>query len=88
MVITAISPNVVVTVMLRLKELKLGLNNGIHTVIYATTTFNDVIAIFIFGVILGTVFSKGESNLNLYMNVHRYTSIFTAFPRSISENFS
>lgn len=65
LVITAISPNVVVTVMLRLKELKLGLNNGIHTVIYATTTFNDVIAIFIFGVILGTVFSKGSTTEQL-----------------------
>lgn len=60
LVITAISPNVVVTVMLKLKEERLGLNNGIHTLIYATTTFNDVLAIFLFGVFLGAAFSQGN----------------------------
>lgn len=60
LVITAVSPNVVVTVMLKLKEQKLGLNNGIHTLIYATTTCNDVVAIFTFGVILGVIFNPGK----------------------------
>ncbi|XP_075146265.1 na[+]/H[+] hydrogen antiporter 2 [Haematobia irritans] len=61
LVVTAVSPNVVVTVMLKLKEDRLGLNNGIHTLIYAMTTCNDVVAIFVFGVINGVVFSTGGS---------------------------
>uniref|UniRef100_T1PB99 Sodium/hydrogen exchanger family protein n=1 Tax=Musca domestica TaxID=7370 RepID=T1PB99_MUSDO len=61
LVVTAVSPNVVVTVMLKLKEDRLGLNNGIHTLIYAMTTCNDVVAIFVFGVINGVIFSSGGS---------------------------
>ncbi|XP_053669409.1 sodium/hydrogen exchanger 9B2 [Anopheles marshallii] len=57
---TAISPNVVVTVLLRLKEERLGLNKGIHTLIIAMTSCNDVLAIFLFGVILGVIFSTGD----------------------------
>lgn len=60
MVITAVSPNVVVTVMLKLKEDRLGLNSGIHTLIYAMTTCNDVLAIFLFGIFCGVIFSTGE----------------------------
>ncbi|XP_065372260.1 sodium/hydrogen exchanger 9B2 [Calliphora vicina] len=60
LVITAVSPNVVVTVMLKLKEERLGLNSGIHTLIYAMTTCNDVVAIFLFGVFCGVIFSTGS----------------------------
>lgn len=58
-IITAISPNVVVTVVLSLKEQKLG-SNVIHTIILAVTTFNDVLAIFCSGVLLGVIFSTGN----------------------------
>ncbi|KRG02350.1 sodium/hydrogen exchanger 9B1 isoform X1 [Drosophila mojavensis] len=57
LVITAVSPNVVVTVMLKLKEDRLGLNSGIHTLIYAMTTCNDVVAIFLFGAVISMIFS-------------------------------
>ncbi|KAL7016834.1 hypothetical protein ACKWTF_010154 [Chironomus riparius] len=60
LVVTAISPNVVVTILLKLKEERLGLNKGIHTVIIAVTSCNDVIAIFLFGVLLGIAFSTGN----------------------------
>ncbi|XP_030376681.1 sodium/hydrogen exchanger 9B1-like isoform X1 [Scaptodrosophila lebanonensis] len=60
LVITAVSPNVVVTVMLKLKEERLGLNNGIHTLIYAMTTCNDVVSIFLFGLIISVIFSTGS----------------------------
>ncbi|ETN59730.1 hypothetical protein AND_008669 [Anopheles darlingi] len=60
LVVTAISPNVVVTVLLRLKEERLGLNKGIHTLIIAVTSCNDVLAIFLFGVILGLIFTTGN----------------------------
>lgn len=59
LIITAVSPNVVVTVMLKLKEERLGLNGGIHTLIYAMTACNDILAIFLFGVMIGIIFSKG-----------------------------
>ncbi|XP_058459890.1 sodium/hydrogen exchanger 9B2 isoform X1 [Malaya genurostris] len=60
LVVTAISPNVVVTVLLRLKEEQLGMNKGIHTLIIAMTSCNDVLAIFLFGVLLGMIFSTGN----------------------------
>ncbi|KAL9897502.1 na[+]/H[+] hydrogen antiporter 2 isoform 1-T5 [Glossina fuscipes fuscipes] len=60
LIITAVSPNVVVTVMLKLKEERLGLNDGIHTLIYAMTACNDILAIFLFGVMIGIIFSKGH----------------------------
>ncbi|XP_055524834.1 sodium/hydrogen exchanger 9B2 isoform X2 [Wyeomyia smithii] len=60
LVVTAVSPNVVVTVLLRLQEEKLGLNKGIHTLIIAMTSCNDVLAIFLFGVLLGVTFSTGD----------------------------
>lgn len=37
-----------------------GLNKGIHTVIIAMTSCNDVISIFLFGVLCGIVFSTGN----------------------------
>ncbi|XP_058055767.1 sodium/hydrogen exchanger 9B2 [Anopheles bellator] len=60
LVVTAISPNVVVTVLLRLREERLGLGKGIHTLIIAVTSCNDVLAIFLFGVILGLIFVPGN----------------------------
>ncbi|CAO1429488.1 unnamed protein product [Diamesa hyperborea] len=60
LVVTAISPNVVVTILLKLKEDRLGMNKGIHTVIIAMTSCNDVISIFLFGVLLGIIYSTGD----------------------------
>ncbi|GAB0094164.1 sodium/hydrogen exchanger 9B2 [Sergentomyia squamirostris] len=60
LVITAVSPNVVISILLQLKELRLGLNKGIHTLIIAMTSCNDVISIFCFGVLLGVIFSSGN----------------------------
>lgn len=58
-VITAVSPNVVISILLELKQKRLGLNKGIHTVIIGMTGCNDVLSIFLFGTILGTIFSTG-----------------------------
>lgn len=38
----------------------LGMNKGIHTVIIAMTSCNDVISIFLFGVLLGIIYSTGD----------------------------
>lgn len=59
LVITAVSPNVVIDIVLWLKVEKLGLYKGIHTIIIAVTTINDVLSIFLFNVILGVIFSTG-----------------------------
>lgn len=59
LVVTAVSPNVVVTILLRLREERLGLNKGIHTLIIAMTSCNDVLAIFLFGVVLSAIFGAG-----------------------------
>lgn len=59
LVVTAVSPNVVVTILLHLREQRLGLNGGIHTLIIAATSCNDVLAIFLFGVVLGMIFATG-----------------------------
>lgn len=58
-VLTAVSPNVVISILLDLKQKRLGMNKGIHTVIIGMTGCNDVLSIFLFGVILGTIFSVG-----------------------------
>lgn len=60
LVITAVSPNVVVDIVLWLKTEKLGLYKDIHTIIIAVTTCNDVLSIFFFRVVLTTIFSNGN----------------------------
>lgn len=58
-VLTAISPNVVVTVLLSLKKRNLG-TRSLHTIILAMTTFNNILAIFGFTVLLGVIFATGN----------------------------
>lgn len=60
MVITAVSPNVVVDVVLWLKNERLGFYKGIHTIIVAVTAGNDVLSIFCFGVVLSAIISTGK----------------------------
>jgi solute carrier family 9B (sodium/hydrogen exchanger), member 1/2 len=60
LVVTAISPNVVISVLLKLKEEGIGLYKGIHTVIIAVTSVNDILAIFFFGVLCGIIFTSGD----------------------------
>lgn len=65
LIVTAVSPNVVIDIVLWLKIEKLGLYKGIHTIIIAVTTINDVLSIFLFNVVLGVIFSTG-SILGIY----------------------
>lgn len=68
LVLTAISPNVVVDIVLWLKTENIGMYKGIHTIIVAVTVCNDVLAIFIFGVILSGVASSGmKINPRIYL---------------------
>ncbi|XP_055312721.1 putative SLC9B1-like protein SLC9B1P1 isoform X3 [Sitodiplosis mosellana] len=65
LIITAVSPNVVIDIVLWLKIEKLGLYKGIHTIIIAVTTINDVLSIFCFNVVLGVIFSTGSLHQQL-----------------------
>lgn len=59
LVITAVSPNVVIDIVIWLKTEQLGLYKGIHTIIITMTSGNDVLSIFFFNVVLGMIFSTG-----------------------------
>lgn len=67
LVITAVSPNVVVDIVLWLKTEKLGLYKDIHTIIIAVTTCNDVLSIFFFRVVLTIIFSNGNCSAQLIL---------------------
>lgn len=71
LVISAISPSVVTSELLKLKEKRLGLNKEIHTLIIATATGSDIIAVFLFAVAMGMFFSTGIRvfNFKLIVNV-------------------
>lgn len=63
------SPAVVVPSMLWLQEEGLGVDKGIPTLVMAAASFDDVLAITGFGVVLGLVFTKGVSLLCLLVLV-------------------
>lgn len=65
----AVSPAVVVPSMLWLQEEGLGVDKGIPTLVMAAASFDDVLAITGFGVVLGLVFTKGVSLLCLLVLV-------------------
>lgn len=58
-VLGAVSPAVVVPSMLSLQEKGLGVDQGIPTLVVASASIDDVLAISGFGVLLGITFSKG-----------------------------
>ncbi|XP_055645038.1 sodium/hydrogen exchanger 9B2-like [Toxorhynchites rutilus septentrionalis] len=60
LVVTAVAPNVVISILLRVKGERLGLNKGIHKLIVAMTICNHIIVIFLIGVMLGVIFSTGN----------------------------
>lgn len=57
---TAISPNVIVTMMRRLAELKMGTEKGLRTIMINTTALNDIIVIYLFVLVTGVLFSTGK----------------------------
>lgn len=67
--VTAVSPNVVVDILLRLREENLGLYKGIHTIIITVTTCSDVLSIFLFGLVLGLIFSTGKNGLSPHLPI-------------------
>jgi NhaP-type Na+/H+ or K+/H+ antiporter len=62
-IIAAVSPAVIVPSMLRIKEQKLGQNKEIPTLILASASVDDVLAISLFGLFLNIFQSKSFSSL-------------------------
>lgn len=58
-VLGAVTPAVVVPQLLTLQQKGFGVIQGIPTLVMAASSFDDVIAISLFGVFLGIAFSKG-----------------------------
>jgi len=59
-ILAAVSPAVVIPCLFSLQERGYGKDKGIPTLIVAAASFDDVLAISVFGVILGIVFSTGR----------------------------
>lgn len=55
----AVSPAVIIPCLFELQDLGYGVNKGIHTLVIAASTLNDIICIALFGIVLGVIFSKG-----------------------------
>ncbi|RZF34445.1 hypothetical protein LSTR_LSTR016318, partial [Laodelphax striatellus] len=58
--LSAVSPAVVVPVLLSLKERGFGEAKGISTLVIAASSIDDIAAISIFGICLGMLFSEGD----------------------------
>ncbi len=59
LVLTAASPNIAGSVLLKIKEGRLGRTKDIHSLIVTAATCNEAVAIFLFGVAVGIVFYSG-----------------------------
>lgn len=60
-VMAAVSPAVVIPCLFSLQERGYGKTKGIPTLVIAVATFDDVIAISAFSVVLSIIFSTGEN---------------------------
>lgn len=58
--LSAVSPAVVVPVLLSLQERGFGESKGISTLVIAASSLDDIVAISVFGVFLGMIFSTGD----------------------------
>ena len=58
-VLGAVTPAVVVPQLLTLQRKGFGVEQGIPTLVMAASSFDDVIAISLFGIFLGIAFSEG-----------------------------
>lgn len=58
--LAAVSPAVVIPCLFELQERGYGTDKGIHTIVIAASTLNDISCIAAFGVVLGIIFSTGS----------------------------
>ncbi|KAL9984446.1 hypothetical protein ACROYT_G006738 [Oculina patagonica] len=65
-VLGAVTPAVVVPQLLTLQQKSFGVEQGIPTLVMAASSFDDVVAISLFGVFLGIAFSEGNLVFNIF----------------------
>ncbi|KAM7449102.1 Sodium/hydrogen exchanger 9B2 [Porites harrisoni] len=65
-VLGAVTPAVVVPQLLTLQRKGFGVEQGIPTLVMAASSFDDVIAISLFGIFLGIAFSEGNMVFNIF----------------------
>lgn len=63
--ISAVSPAVVIPCLFELQERGYGTDKGIHTIVIAASTINDIVCIAAFGVLLGIIFSTGSLGMQI-----------------------
>ncbi|XP_017776313.1 PREDICTED: mitochondrial sodium/hydrogen exchanger 9B2-like [Nicrophorus vespilloides] len=59
LLLAAVSPAVIIPCLFQLQDMGYGVNKGVHTLVIAASTFNDIICIALFGIVLGIIFSTG-----------------------------
>ncbi|KAK5644275.1 hypothetical protein RI129_008120 [Pyrocoelia pectoralis] len=57
LLLAAVSPAVIIPCLFELQDLGYGVDKGIHTLVIAASTLNDILCIAIFGVLIGIIFS-------------------------------
>lgn len=57
--LAAVSPAVIIPCLFQLQDEGYGVDKGIHTLVIAASTFNDIICIALFGILIGVIFSTG-----------------------------
>ncbi|XP_034252313.1 sodium/hydrogen exchanger 9B2-like [Thrips palmi] len=61
LVLAAVAPSVVMPCFVQLRAQRLGVDKGIDTLVIAAASFDDVIAISLYGLVHGLIFSEGSS---------------------------
>lgn len=82
--LSAVSPAVVLPVMIKLQKKGIGSSNGIPTMVIAVAGIDDVLAVTGFEIVLGLIFATGvfpvsltlRENLNIELQNVQFLTIF------------
>uniref|UniRef100_A0A1Y1MAZ5 Cation/H+ exchanger transmembrane domain-containing protein n=1 Tax=Photinus pyralis TaxID=7054 RepID=A0A1Y1MAZ5_PHOPY len=66
LLLAAVSPAVIIPCLFELQDLGYGVDKGIHTLVIAASTLNDILCIAIFGVMLGIIFSTQSLLMQIF----------------------
>ncbi|KAI4466975.1 sodium/hydrogen exchanger family [Holotrichia oblita] len=65
LLLAAVSPAVIIPCLFELQDMGYGVNKGIHTLVIAASTINDIICIALFGIMIGLIFSSGSLTMQI-----------------------
>lgn len=80
----AVSPAVIIPCLFELQDLGYGVNKGIHTLVIAASTLDDIVCIACFGIIIGIIFSTGRL---LTHNIKKKKDNSFKLPEMFGNNF-